>query len=58
MIRKFKTDDLEQVMELWLATNISAHDFIPAKYWQDNYALVKEMLLQAEIWVYEEEMSF
>lgn len=53
MIRKFKTDDLEQVMELWLATNISAHDFIPAKYWQDNYALVKEMLLQAEIWVYE-----
>ena len=32
MIRKFKTDDLEQVMELWLAKNISAHDFIPAKY--------------------------
>lgn len=55
MIRKFKTDDLEQVMELWLATNISAHDFIPAKYWQDNYALVKEMLPQAEIWVYEAE---
>lgn len=53
MIRKFRTDDLEQVMELWLATNISAHDFISAKYWQDNYALVKEMLLQAEIWVYE-----
>ncbi|WP_326516168.1 N-acetyltransferase [Ligilactobacillus murinus] len=53
MIRKFRTDDLEQVMELWLATNISAHDFIPAKYWQDNYALVKEMLLQANIWVYE-----
>lgn len=54
MIRKFKTDDLEQLMELWLATNISAHDFIPAKYWQANYALVREMLPQAEIWVYEE----
>lgn len=54
MIRKFRTDDLEQVMELWLVTNISAHDFIPAKYWQANYALVKAMLPQADIWVYEE----
>ncbi len=53
MIRKFRTDDLEQVMELWLATNISAHDFISAKYWHANYALVKEMLPQANIWVYE-----
>ena len=53
MIRKFRTDDLEQVMGLWLATNISAHDFISAKYWHANYALVKEMLPQANIWVYE-----
>ncbi len=53
MIRKFRTDDLEQVMELWLATNISAHDFISAKYWHANYALVKEMLPHANIWVYE-----
>ncbi len=51
MIRKFRTDDLEQVM--WLATNISAHDFISAKYWHANYALVKKMLPQANIWVYE-----
>ncbi len=53
MIRKFRTDDLEQVMELWLATNISAHDFISVKYWHANYALVKKMLPQANIWVYE-----
>ena len=53
MIRKFRTDDLEQVMELWLATNISANDFISAKYWHANYALVKKMLPQANIWVYE-----
>lgn len=53
MIRKFRTDDLEQVMELWLATNISAHDFISTKYWHANYALVKKMLPQANIWVYE-----
>ncbi len=53
MIRKFRTDDLEQVMGLWLATNISAHDFISAKYWHANYALVKKMLPQANIWVYE-----
>lgn len=58
MIRKFKTDDLEQVMELWLATNISAHDFIPAKYWQDNYALVKEMRLKLRSGSMKREMSF
>ncbi len=52
MIRKFRTDDLEQVMGLWLATNISAHDFISAKYWHANYALVKKMLPQANIWVF------
>ena len=53
MIRKFRTDDLEQVMGLWLATNISAHYFISAKYLHANYALVKKMLPQANIWVYE-----
>ncbi len=58
MIRKFRTDDLEQVMGLWLATNISAHDFISAKYWHANYALVKKMLPQANIWVYEKIMRF
>lgn len=55
MIRKFRREDISRVMEIWLDSNISAHSFIPAKYWQDNYDTVKEMLPQAEIYVCETE---
>ena len=53
LIRKFLKEDIAQVAGVWLSTNISAHDFISAKYWHANYALVKKMLPQANIWVYE-----
>ena len=52
MIRKFKTEELEQVMQLWLSANLQAHDFITADYWHKNYAAVKEALPQAELYVY------
>lgn len=51
MIRAFKNKDLSRVAEIWLQTNLEAHDFIPEKYWRDNYNMVKEMLAQAEIYV-------
>ncbi len=53
MIRKFIKNDLNIVMKIWLETNIVAHNFIPEEYWTDNYAMVKDMLPQAEIYVYE-----
>lgn len=55
MIRKLTSNDLEPVMKIWLETNRQTHAFIPEKYWQDNYAKVKELLPEAEIYVYEEE---
>lgn len=54
MIRKFDEKDLHAVMELWLESNIEAHDFIDSRYWKENYSKVEEMLPQAEIYVYEE----
>lgn len=53
MVRKFKPSDLEQVMKIWLETNIAAHDFVPEKYWRDNFDAVKEVLPKAEVYVYE-----
>ena len=53
MIRMFDACDLDQVMELWLNGNIEAHDFIPRNYWESNAPMVREQLLQAEIYVYE-----
>lgn len=53
MIRKLQKADINRVADIWLDTNLKAHYFIPAKYWKDNFELVKEMLSQAEIYVYE-----
>lgn len=55
MIRAFKENDLFVVMQIWLDTNIKAHSFIPQKYWTDNYAVVKDILPQAEIYAYEDD---
>lgn len=53
MIRRFNENDLTAVMQIWLDTNIKAHDFIPKEYWIENFSAVKEMLPQAEVYVYE-----
>lgn len=54
MIRKFKIDELNIVMEIWLETNIKAHDFIQKSYWHGNYEMVKEMMPNSTIFVYED----
>ena len=35
-IRKLKSEDISQVVELWYETSIEAHDFISADYWKEN----------------------
>ena len=32
MIKEFKIENLEEVMEIWLQNNINAHDFIEKEY--------------------------
>lgn len=53
MIRRLQKADVDRVMDLWLDANLKAHDFIPAVYWRSNLGPVKEMLPQAEVYVYE-----
>lgn len=53
MIRVLQKADINRVAEIWLDTNRKAHAFIPASYWERNFASVKEMLPQAEVYVYE-----
>lgn len=55
MIQKFKESDLSAIMQIWLDSNIEVHNFIAAKYWTDNFEMVKKMLPHAEIYVYEDE---
>lgn len=53
MIRKLRKADVNRVAKIWLDTNIKAHYFISVQYWKNNFELVKEMLSQAEVYVYE-----
>ena len=55
MIRKLQKVDINRVADIWLKTNLKAHFFIPEQYWISNYEFVKEMLSQAEVYVYEDD---
>ena len=55
MIREFRENDLDIIMQIWVDTNMQAHNFIPKEYWINNYDMVKEMLPQAEVYVYEDD---
>lgn len=57
MIRTFRENDLFVVMQIWLDTNIKAHNFISKEYWIDKYDMVKSVLPKAEIYVYEDNVS-
>ena len=55
MIREFQKSDIAKIANIWLDTNLKAHDFIHSQYWLSNFQTVKEMLLQAEIYIFEKE---
>ena len=52
MIRKFEKNDINAVMEIWVNENIRTHNFIAKEYWKDNYEYVKDILPEADIYVY------
>ena len=52
-IRAFRQEDAASVMELWLKSNLEAHDFISGQYWREQFDFVKAALPQAEVFVWE-----
>ncbi len=57
MIRKFEMDDLPRVMQIWLGSNIQAHEFIPRGYWEEHFEQVEAALPAAELYVFQEDDS-
>ena len=57
MVRKFETQDLDTVMQIWLHGNLDAHVFIPASCWRGHFEIVRDMLPQAELYVHENEAT-
>ena len=57
MIRKMEEKDISDVLQIWLETNIEAHSFIDKEYWTGNYEMVKQILPEAEVYIYEDEKN-
>lgn len=53
MLRPYKDEDLDHLMEIWLEGNISAHPYIGEEYWQENYPAVRRQLPEAQLLVYD-----
>lgn len=46
------TRDVEEVVALWCRTSIDCHDFVPAQFWQEACAEMRDRYLsQADTWV-------
>lgn len=52
MIRRLQNTDTKQVMQIWLNGNKEAHPFVPKEFWESNFEMVQDQLLQAEVFVY------
>ncbi|WP_323701753.1 GNAT family N-acetyltransferase [Staphylococcus cohnii] len=55
MIKKLDNIDsesIEKISNIWLNSNLDAHDFIKHDYWIDNLGKVKKMLPDSTIYVY------
>lgn len=48
-IRTMTEKDLPDCLAIWLAANLSAHDFIAKSYWHDHLAQVAEALPQSQV---------
>ncbi|MWN32485.1 GNAT family N-acetyltransferase [Gilliamella sp. Pra-s65] len=51
MIREYKAEDLDSVMEIWLQGNLQAHDFINPDFFKQNYDLVKMLIPMSRLYV-------
>ena len=58
MIRRLRDDEVDELIEVWLAATIVGQDFLPEEHWRAEAPEVREELLPvAETWIVEEEGS-
>ncbi|MBF8970452.1 GNAT family N-acetyltransferase [Streptococcus sp. NLN76] len=54
MIREASAEDLDKILAIWLATNLEAHEFVEASYWQNQLLQVAQAMDTAEVYVAED----
>lgn len=57
MIRKAKESDTDEIMDIWLNSNIDAHSFVLKEYWVENFNYVKKSILTAEVYIYTDDYT-
>lgn len=57
MIRKAKESDIDEIMDIWLNSNIDAHSFVLKEYWVENFNYVKKSILTAEVYIYTDDYT-
>ena len=54
MIRKYNSNDLDSVLEIWLEASVKAHDFVSADFWESQVESMRNVYIPAsEVFVYE-----
>ena len=54
-MRKFRQQDMEQVLGIWLEASAQAHHFIPRKFWESKLPDMRESYIpSSETYVYED----
>jgi putative acetyltransferase len=55
MIRRLLPGEMDALIELWLASTIQAHPFIPQSYWIESESIVRNVYIpQSLTWIYQE----
>ena len=47
MIRKFRDDDLDVVLDIWLQASIKAHDFVEPEFWKSQVENMRNIYIPA-----------
>ena len=56
MIRKLAHEDLDRVLEIWLAASLQAHGFLPKEYWESKLEDMRKIYIpSSETCVFDEE---
>ncbi len=54
MIRPFRPEDTDQLVQIWLEASLLAHDFIPENYWKEKTEAMRSVYLRAaQVFVFE-----
>ncbi|MBY3788867.1 N-acetyltransferase [Photobacterium carnosum] len=58
MLRKYKENDIESVLEVWLNASIKAHNFVAAEFWTSQVDNMRNIYIPAsKTYVYEIEFK-